>query len=139
MNSRHLWTWGRLPAATGCAAVLACLAVAILAATGLIQHAETKPVATALSLIGASRALGVDATPLWVVPIGRVVKAIVTRNGNTGYNLTKEMIRGALFRQASPVLACALTFVDVAAFLAMLICAVAVQLRPTRTGGNEDE
>ena len=136
MNSRHLRTPGRLLAATGCAAVLSCLAVAILAAGGLIQHAETKPFGTALSLIGAARALAVDSTPFWLVPIARVVKAIVTRHGNAGHNLAKETIRAAIFRQAGPMLVCVLTFVDVAAILAMLICAVAVQLRPTGAGGR---
>jgi hypothetical protein len=136
MNSRHLCTRGRPPAATSCAAVLACLAVTILAASGLIQHAETKPVGTALSLIGTARALGLGSAPLWVVPIARVVKAIVARNGNAGYSLAREAIRTAIFRQAGPVLARVLTFVDVATFLAMLICAVAVQLSPTRTGGR---
>lgn len=139
MNSRHLWTRGRLPAATSCAAALACLAVAILAAGGLVQHADTKPIATALSLIDTVRSLRVDSTRLWVLPIARGVKGIMTRNGNTGYNLAKEVIRTALFRQAGPGLVCALTVVDVAAFLAMLICAAAVQLGPTRTGGNEHE
>jgi hypothetical protein len=115
---------------------LSCLAVTILAANGLIQYAETKPIGTALSLIGTARALGVDSTPLWLVPIARVVKAIVTRHGNAGRNLAKETIRAAVFRQVGPAVACVLTFVDVAAILAMLICAVAVQLKPTGTGGR---